>query len=198
MRRAISISLRSFDESVRKAYLRLFPGDPDKSAALLAWRSHANPHGETKFAVATDDGEVVGMIALIPTRLRGPTGECLGYQAVDTAVDPAYREQGLFVKMGALAQDPSVLGGDILWGFPNANAAPGWYGRLGWTNFGAVPLLMRPLRSGFLFGRLHPRLRSIDVPLIRNRKMETDRYTDGAQLAADVDQLWRQVAPGLG
>ena len=105
MSRAISISLRSFDESVRKGYLRLFPGDPDKSAQLLNWRSHANPHGEAKFAVATDRGEVVGMIALIPTRLRGLAGICLGYQAVDTAVDPAYRGQGLFVKMGAVDMD---------------------------------------------------------------------------------------------
>lgn len=198
MSRAVSIFLRSFDESVRKGYVRLFPGDPDKSAELLNWRSHANPHGESKFAVATDRGEVVGMIALIPTRLRGPAGDCLGYQAVDTAVDPAYRGQGLFVKMGAVAQDPSMLGGDVLWGFPNANAAPGWYGRLGWTHFGAVPLLLRPLRSGFLFGRLHPKLRSIDVPLIRNRKMETDCYSDGAQLAADFDELWGQVAPAFG
>jgi GNAT superfamily N-acetyltransferase len=196
--RAISISLRSFDESVRKGYLRLFPGDPDKSAALLNWRTRANPHGETKFAVATEGDKVVGMIALIPTRLRGPTGDCLGYQAVDTAVDPAYRGQGLFVKMGAMAQDPSMLGGDVLWGFPNANAAPGWYGRLGWMNFGAVPLLMRPLRSGFLIGRLHPKLRSIDFPLIRNRKIEANRYSDGAQLAADFEPLWRQIAPGFG
>ena len=95
MNRAISISLRSFDESVRKGYLRLFPGDPDKSAELLNWRSHANPHGETKFAVATEGDEVVGMIALIATRLRTATAECLGYQAVDTAVDPAYRGQGI-------------------------------------------------------------------------------------------------------
>ena len=198
MNRAISISLRSFDESVRKGYLRLFAGDPDKSSELLNWRSRANPHGETKFAVASEGDEVVGMIALIPTLLRGPTGDCLGYQAVDTAVDPAYRGQGLFVKMGAVAQDPSMLGGDVLWGFPNANAAPGWYGRLGWMNFGAVPLLMRPLRSGFLFGRLHSKLGSIDFPLIRNHKVEANRYTDGAPLAADFDQLWRQAAPGFG
>ena len=117
MNRAISISLRSFDESVRKGYLRLFPGDPDKSSELLNWRSHANPHGETKFAVATEGDEVVGMIALIATRLRTATAECLGYQAVDTAVDPAYRGQGLFVartymaKMGGAVAASNVDGG---------------------------------------------------------------------------------------
>jgi GNAT superfamily N-acetyltransferase len=194
----ISISLRGFDDSIDQAYRTLFPKDPDKSARLLNWRFRSNPHGQPRFAVAADGGRIVGMIALIPTRLRNAPGKGLGYQAVDTAVHPAYRGHGLFVKMGLLAQDPAALGGEILWGFPNANAAPGWYGRLGWTNFGAVPLLMRPLRSSFLLGRLHPRLRSIDLPLILRRQTSAEPYRDGAQLADDFDKLWQKVAPRIG
>lgn len=195
---AAEISLRPFDETIEQAYRRLFPGDPDKSPELLNWRFRANPHGETKFTLATRGGDVVGMIALVPTHLRNTQGSHLGYQAIDTAVHPSCRGQGLFVKMGAVAQDPAVLNGEILWGFPNANAAPGWYGRLGWTNFGAVPLLMRPLRSGFLFGRLHPKLRSIDVPLVRGRSVSAEPYTVGAKLAVDFDGLWDRVAPTFG
>jgi GNAT superfamily N-acetyltransferase len=110
----ISISLRGFDDSIDQAYRTLFPKDPDKSARLLNWRFRSNPHGQTQFAVAADGGRIVGMIALIPTRLRNAPGKGLGYQAVDTAVHPAYRGHGLFVKMGLLAQDPAALGGDIL------------------------------------------------------------------------------------
>jgi hypothetical protein len=100
--------------------------------------------------------------------------------------------------MGKVAQDPEALGGDILWGFPNANAAPGWYGRLGWTNFGTVPLLMRPLRSSFLFGRVHPKLRKLDIPLLRRRESPAEVYDDGARLSADFEQLWHRVAPRFG
>lgn len=196
MSSALKLSLREHDEVVRGGYERLFRDDPQLSAELLGWRSDGNPHGKSKFAIAQDGGEVVGMIALIPTQLRGAAGEFAAYQAVDTAVDPACRGKGLFVKLGALAQDQ--LGADLLWGFPNANAAPGWYGRLGWTDFGAVPLLMRPLRSRFLLSRLHKTLRFIDVPLIRAPHAIGDCYTDGVRLAADFDPFWQQIVSRIG
>jgi GNAT superfamily N-acetyltransferase len=115
---AVKLSLRSFDDGVRRAYARLFAGDPDKSREMLHWRFQGNPHGEAKFAVALDDDEVVGMIGLVPTRLRSDGGEIMAYQAIDTMVDPAHRGQGLFVKLGALAQDAQRLDASILWGFP--------------------------------------------------------------------------------
>jgi GNAT superfamily N-acetyltransferase len=193
----IGVSLRDYDESVAEAYEALFPGDPDKSPDRLKWRFEDNPHGRTRFAVATRGDRVVGMIALVPTKLGRAPGSGRGYQAIDTVVDPSCRGQGLFVKMGLLAQDPAGLGGDVLWGFPNANASPGWYGRLGWTNFGPVPLLMRPLRSSFLFGRVHPKLRIVDVPLIRKHR-RFKAYDEGPEFAADAGELWRRVAPQFG
>jgi hypothetical protein len=190
--------LCGFDDSIRRAYETLFPGDPEKNSELLEWRFRANPHGEAKFATGTKDGQVVGLIALVPTRIRTAKGPRLGYQAIDTAVHPSCRGRGLFVRMGKLAQDPTMLEGDVLWGFPNANAAPGWYGRLGWTNFGAVPLLMRPLRSSFLLGRIHPRLRGIDLPLVRAGKPSADVDFDPQQLGTAFDGLWSRVASQFG
>lgn len=194
----IEISLGDYDDSIASAYSSLFPGDPDKSPELLSWRFRSNPHGPARFALATRGIQPVGLIALVPTRLVNASGSGLGYQAIDTVVDPSFQGRGLFVKMGSLAQDSAALGGDILWGFPNANASPGWYGRLGWTDFGPVPLLMRPLRSSFLFGRLHPKLRTIDLPLIRERRSTGSVYEDGHDLGADFDRFWRRVAAGSG
>lgn len=198
MSNSVRYSLRAFDQTIEEAYGRFFPRDLDRTHDLLEWRSSANPHGQTKFAVASDGDKIVGMVALIPTALRGPGVDCLGYQAVDTVVDPAYRGRGIFVKLGLLAQDPDALGGDVLWGFPNANAAPGWFGRLGWANFGEVPLLMRPLRSSFLLGRIQPRLRAIDFPLARAPEISRHVYSDPAALSADFDTLWRQVSHAFG
>ena len=195
METSAGISLRPFDSAVEEGYRRLFSGEPDKAQDLLEWRFRDNPHGPAKFAVATEGGDVVGMIALVPTSLVNAPGEH-GYQAIDTAVHPSQRGKGLFVQMGKTAQ--AELGGDVLWGFPNANAAPGWYGRLGWTNFGAAPLLMRPLRARFVLGRLHPRLRVFDFALVRARKMDAHVYNDGRELALDFDALWQSVAPRLG
>lgn len=192
----ISISIRGFDASIEQAYRTLFPEDPDKSAEFLNWRARLNPHGPTRFVVAQRGQDVVGMIALIPTRLRNGPG--LGYQAVDTAVHPSCRGRGLFVKMGRLAEEPEALGGKVLWGFPNASASPGWFGRVGWTNLGAVPLLMRPLRSGFILGRVHPKLAEFDLPLIRRRQSNAEVYAGGAEISADLDRLWQRVAPQFG
>jgi hypothetical protein len=193
-----SISMRDFDASIEQAYRTLFPGDPDKSAELLNWRIRLNPHGRTRFAVASRGADVVGMIALIPTRLRNASGTGRGYQAVDTAVHSSCQGKGLFVRLGRLAQEPAALGGDSLWGFPNANAARGWYGRLRWTNFGPVPLLMRPLRSRFLLSRVHPKLAAIDVPLIPARQSNATVYEDGADLSTDCDALWEKLAHAFG
>lgn len=138
------------------------------------------------------------MIALVPTHLCCAAGEVRGYQAVDTVVDPSCRGHGVFATLGELAQDAQALGGKLLWGFPNANAAPGWYGKLGWTHFGPVPLLVRPLRSSFLLGRLHGKLRAIDLPLIRSRITASLLYRDGKVLEDDVDELWLRVASEYG
>jgi hypothetical protein len=194
----LSVSLRGFDASIRDAYPELFPDEPDKSADILEWRFGANPHGNARFAVASQGDAVAGMIALVPTRLRSNGGVMLGYQAIDTVVDPAFRGRGLFVAMGSAAQDRSALGGDLLWGFPNANAAPGWYGRLGWTDFGAVPLLVRPLRSSFVLGRIHPWLATIGIPLIRAPQVSARVYDNGAELGREFGSLWEQVASGFG
>jgi GNAT superfamily N-acetyltransferase len=193
---SVKLSLVSFGDGVRRAYARLFAGDPDKAPEMLDWRFSQNPHGPAKFAVAKDGGEVAGMIGLVPTRLRAGRSEVLGYQAIDTMVDPAYRGQGLFVKLGELAQDASQLGGEVLWGLPNASAAPGWYGRLGWRNLGQVPLLIRPLRTGFVLGRLYRSLRAFDLPLIGKAHDQFELIGEAG--LADVDALWSSVTPDLG
>jgi len=112
---SIDISIRSYDEQIQQAYRSLFPGDPQKSPELLDWRFQANPHGLAKFAVAVEGSEIVGMIALVPTRLVGSKAAMTGYQAIDTVVHPSFRGRGLFVRMGAAAQDKEALGGGLFW-----------------------------------------------------------------------------------
>jgi hypothetical protein len=194
----VEISLRSFDQSVQEAYRRLYSDDPEKSPELLEWRFVSNPHGPAKFVTASDGANIIGMIALLPTRLVADGRETLAYQAIDVVIEPPYRGHGLFVRMGRAVQDPQALGGDVLWGFPNANAAPGWYGRLGWTDFGQVPLLLRPLRSGFLLGRVHPKFRPVDFPLVGRRRNSPHLYASGADLCADFAGLWQRIRRDIG
>lgn len=73
------LSLRGFDDGIRAGYARMFPSDPDKAPGMLEWRFQRNPHGKAKFAVAEDDGKVVGMIALVPTKLLSAGATIMAY-----------------------------------------------------------------------------------------------------------------------
>ena len=192
------ISVRAFDATVIEAYRQLFPNDPGKTEALLRWRFEGNPHGPAKFVVAEQGGRIAGMIALVPSRLgNGPTA-LRGYQAIDTAVHPDWRGRGIFVELGTAAQSQEALNADVLWGFPNANAAPGWFGRLGWTSFGAAPLMMRPLRSSYLIGKIDPALRGMDIRLIGKREVDSRVYSADAEIGARLDRLWAKIRAGFG
>ena len=187
----IDYSVQPFSAEIVAAYRRLFPESAtEKSDAQLSWRFERGPHGPGLFAVARAGGDrqIVGMIALVATRLRIGSTLQSAYQAIDTVVDPAFRGRGVFIGLGQAAQDGSNHDGRIIWGFPNANAASGWFGRLGWQNFGTVPFMVRPLRSGYFLRKLLPFLGSIDVPLARQRKATATQIIK--RFGDDADDLW--------
>lgn len=166
---SVEYNIEPFGPAIADAYSRLFAGDPDKNAAMLDWRFAQNPHGPARFVVARQDGRIHGLIALVPTRLTSNRESLDGWQAIDTIVDPDLRGKFVFVRLGKLAEDFVAGQGGVLWGFPNASAARGWFGRLGWTRTGSAPFLIRPLRSGYALKRLLPSLARLDVRLYRRR-----------------------------
>lgn len=166
---SVEYSIEPFGPDIEEAYSRLFAGDPDKNAEMLNWRFRQNPHGPAQFVVARQDGRIHGLIALVPTRLISNGVRLEGWQAIDTIVDPNLRGKFVFIRLGKLAEDFVAEQGGVLWGFPNASAARGWFGRLGWTRTGSVPFLIRPLRSGYALKRVLPSLARLDVRLYRRR-----------------------------
>jgi len=188
----IRYAVEPFGPEIVEAYGRLFPEfAADKNPAQLSWRFERSPHGPGLFAVAHDEGagQIVGMIALVATRLRIGTGVKPAYQAIDTVVDPSYRGKGMFVSLGEVAQSRANHSGHLLWGFPNANAAPGWFGKLKWQNFGTVPFMVRPLRTGYFLRKLLPFLGRLDVPLAFKPSSAGD-YRTIERFGDEADALW--------
>lgn len=189
---AISFTVRPFSTALEDAYKRLFPQAQDvKNIDQLRWRFGGSPHGAGYFAVAEDADTIVGMIALIPTRITVRDEQSIvAYQAVDAIVDPAYRGKGLFVGMGRAAHERTDLhGGRLIWGFPNENAAPGWFGKLGWRNFGKVPFMFRPLRTGYFLRKIAGPLGGFDLPLAFGRATDlapVRRFDSNIDRLADV------------
>lgn len=196
----ITYGVRPYDGEIEKAYARFFPEDRDeKDVARLRWRFSEGPHGPGFFAVAQDNGLIAGMIGLVATRLRVGDQTVKAFQAIDTVVDPNYRGRGLFVGMGKAAQHATeVHGGEVLWGFPNANAAPGWFGRMEWTNFGTVPFMFRPLRTGYFLRKALPALGKIDLPLAGRDPPADPRIQKVERLSGAADTLSRRFMEQVG
>lgn len=197
---SISYQVRRFDERIVGAYTRLFPErEPSQIAEQLRWRYADNPAGCGHFSTAEDDGEIVGMIALIPTTLSLGSSEVSAVQAVDTVVDPQYRGKGLFTGMGLAAQQQFEMhGGSAIWGFPNQSAAKGWFGKMGWQHFGEVPLLIRPLRTGFFLRRINESLGKVNLPLMRGSSSPDPNDSLISRFDGRFDKLLANFSKSVG
>lgn len=185
----------TFGPEIESAYARLFPEFVEEKARdQLRWRFRPPSSEKSYFILARDQdrgGTIVGMIGLIPAELRGKDGLIPSFQAVDLIVDPAYRGRGVFNGMGAeTLRSAKMLGGHVLWGFPNANAAPVWFGRFGWRDFGTVPFLIRPLSTGFVLRKVFSRLAVLNVPLISRSLQENAGFQEIQRFDSRVTDLW--------
>lgn len=81
---------------------------------------------------------------------------------------------------------------DLIWGFPNDNAAPAWFGKLGWTSHGQVPFLIKPLRAGYFLRKL--RLGG-DFPLTSGGDQSLEPISGVGDWA---DELWERFSTGVG
>lgn len=159
-------------------------------AAAIAW---AFGGGGACFAVARDRDRIVGLSGYIRNRGWFGAEEGMAWQAVDSFVALEARGRGVFTRLARAYDDHlRAEGGDLVWGFPNDNAAPTWFRKLGWHDHGQVPFLVKPLRAGYL-------LRRLGLPFDFALSLARDRGTEPLrEIGAWADDLWCQVATGIG
>lgn len=192
-------SVEALSPEIEQAFARLFPPEDMKTPELLRWRFASSPGGPGRIAVARDplnDGRIVGLTGLIAQRMTAKGQPIRGYQAVDVMVDPAYRGRGIFAGLArASLEHAEQQGAAMLWGFPNDNAAHGWFNRFGWVRFGTAPFLIRPMRTGYFLRRLSPHLGKLDVPLASGQSSPVEAIQ---RFGPEFDELWEQISPSLG
>src|SRR5688572_24421195 len=134
-----SFSLEPFSPEVLAAY-RSFSTVLDQTDEKVAWKLKSCPFGPGSAMVVRDEnGLIVGMNAYQSVDIRSSAGTVLsGHQSMDTVVHEVARGQGLFTRMYRAYYDQTDAG--FVYGFPNKNSAPAFFGKLGWTRFGAVPM----------------------------------------------------------
>lgn len=179
------INIEPMSEELLVAYANsgMERGKAGKHAIEWAFSNSSNP-----FAVARNDGAIVGMSGYIQHRMV--FGETTGtaFQAVDSFVSQTMRGKGIFTRLAqAYDEYARKTGADLVWGFPNDNAAPAWYGKLGWHRHGQVPFMIKPLRAGFFSRKLKLQ---IDFPLTAARDQRLEAVT---RIDDWGDLLWDRV-----
>lgn len=156
----------------------------------LEWAFGSN---SSPFAVARHKGAIVGISGYIQNRMQFGREHGAAFQAVDSFVSEDMRGKGVFTRLARAYDEHAVRSGAALvWGFPNGNAAPAWFGKLGWHKHGQVPFLIKPLRAGFLCKKLGLPL---DFSLTAARDQHLSPITEVGDWA---NELWDQISPEIG
>jgi len=187
-------------ESDLVAFAKCFErsGTPRRLDALH-WQYFDNPNGELFVDLAVSDDRIGAIYATQGATVRVGGVTMLAAQSVDTLVDADFRGRGLFTKMAAsVYRRIQDAGGAFVYGFPNANSAPGFFKKLGWQSLDPVPFLVRPLRTRFVgsklpLGRWSARLPDFRLPILtpRFRSHQELRPVDDFEA---VEALWRRFA----
>lgn len=190
----IEYELLPFSEELRNAYLELLPEQElEVARGKLEWKFRNMPAGTGLVAVARSGGRILGLNGFMagPFKLGG--GQVRGYQSMDTIVSPEARGQGVFGKLiNSFYQNTD---GALLYGFPNLNSSPAFFGKLGWSAFGAVPMLIRPLRAGYFLKRLAQALPDFQLPIFSRRLSQAEQI---GRFDESATEIWRRFSAGIG
>ena len=177
-----------------------------RSMAALKWLYKENPTGElfVDVALAPNAEKLAAIYASLPVYLRIGDQRRLAIQSLDTLTDADFRGRGLFVQL-AKSTFSRATGANValVYGFPNAHSASGFFGKLGWTRLGPLPFLVRPLRTRYALARA-PKVGKWlkhfpDLPLIARAPRLPPGYSLQEDAAFDdrYDDLWRRFASQL-
>jgi hypothetical protein len=165
------------------------------------------------YLVADAGDRFAGQYATMPVRLQHDGKPVLGLLSLDTATDPDFGRQGIFTTLARQLYEQAAEEAPIVFGFPNASSAPGFYRKLGWVELRPLPLLIRPLGNAKqALGAWRPKLAPVGsliallTPLIRAFehavKLTAERGSASVQplesFSGWTDDLWAQLSPDLG
>jgi hypothetical protein len=122
----------------------------------LKWLHQENLLGENIiYNTISSDDHLAAIYTVLPVPFKVGQEVVKGCQSIDTITVPEHRGKGLFFKAAQeLFTDIGLEGYKLVYGFPNSSSAHGFFNKLGWTSFGEVPFLIKPLRLSFILKKL--------------------------------------------
>ncbi|HZK84969.1 MAG TPA: GNAT family N-acetyltransferase [Desulfosporosinus sp.] len=170
---------------------------------FLKWQYESNPAGSAVIQLARDEetDQLAGQYIVIPMRFMVDDETVIGTLSLNTLTRQNYSGQGIFTGLAkAVYQDCTEQGVRFCYGFPNPNSYPGFTKKLGFTDLGNVPLLLRPLNTKALVQKkLASWLAPLALPfqLFYNVKDRSDQsyevYSFTAFNLSEVNAFWANV-----
>ena len=177
---------------------------------LLRWQYFDPPAGKlfVDFAVTPgSDARLAAIYAVFPVAMRVEGKRALGVQSLNTLTDSEFRGKGLFVRLASSLYERSARDGvAVVYGFPNGNSVHGFYKKLDWKSLDPMPMLVRPMRLGWLVRRLtRGKLtlpRWIDPPIPRSRRRLPQglelRTLSVGEMGDELAAVWERFAADIG
>ncbi|SFR92103.1 Acetyltransferase (GNAT) domain-containing protein [Halomicrobium zhouii] len=131
-----------------------------RSRAYVDWKYVDDPYlSHVPINVAERDGNLVGVQAYLPCRLRRADRTVLALQPADAVIHPDHRRNGLYTRMTRQAIDRYEAGEPSLFFNYPTEGALGAQRKLGWESLGALDVFYRIQRpSAFLADALEDAL----------------------------------------
>jgi hypothetical protein len=175
--------------------------EEERDLAKVEWQYLKNPGGGPLVDFAIDpqreDDALAGIYAVFPSTFTVGGRVVTGVQSLDTLTDTAYRGRGVFTMLaGSMFARCIADRIGFVYGFPNANSAPGFFRKLAWQVLDPVPLIFLPLRSRYFLARI-PRIgRFLRIlPDISLRGRRRVNCPEGSEIApvTHFDDRWNDL-----
>ncbi len=180
----------------------------EKSIDLLKWFHQQNLPGiqSIYYAIDKSTNEIAAIYTYLPVLLKCMDKTVTAMQSFDTLTDYRHRSKGLFVKLASkLEKEEGLKNNELVYGFPNENSVHGFVKKLGFTYFGEVPFLIKPIGISYILKKF---LKIKTVPVIKEINCKIDSPDEVllknsgsikllSKFEEDYDKLWAKVAPKI-
>lgn len=152
-----------FDTETLEALARLtrsaYPESELSGLEYMRWQYTANPAGPPELHVVNSADEIISQFVAIPAVCKVADELVPVHLSLNTITHPDHRGHGYFTTLaGDAFQSLEKKDHAAIIGFPNLQSIRGFTEKLGYSQIGTLPFLIRPLRRtgmihAFLFGR---------------------------------------------
>ncbi len=175
------------------------------------WQFQSNPHGASLLSLARGQGgRLIGQCAVMAVDLNVVGERVPAGQELDTMVHPEFRNLGIFEKSAMHSfEQMKAAGRNLVYGFPNQNALPGWLRKLGWSRVAfatrytkrlsiypsltrALPWLGVAALSDFIFRRIIAIEIAWRIFLLKRNLAEVE-FSTSDRVPEAYEELWQAV-----